>query len=125
MEGLAMSETNGSKADEAPVTPLVITPKTRDAFLLAVHNSTQQLKRGLLDFLDFQEETLMNDPGLAAIHDRIKHVFGYTKKRVHNDVSAQRDQILACFRIYESGGIIPAFGRSKEERDASPPRSGH
>lgn len=94
------------------------TQKTRDQFLLAIHNSSQQLKRGLLDFLDFQEEVLLKDQSLAPIHDRIKQAFGYTKKRVHNDVSTQRDQILACFQIYEAGGIIPAFGRSQEEREA-------
>jgi hypothetical protein len=111
-----MSETNGHRPE--------ISQKTRDAFVLAINNSSGQLKRCLLDFLDFQEETLMADPTLSPIHARIKQVFGWTKRRIHNDVSTQRDQVLACFEVYESGGIIPPFGRSQEARDASVPWSG-
>lgn len=108
-------ETNGNGA---------ISPKTRQAFVVAVENSSGQLKRGLLDYLDFQEEVLLKDPSLAAVHGRIQKTLGWMKRRIHNDVSTQRDQILACFEIYENGGIIPAFGRTQEARDASAARGG-
>lgn len=118
--------TKGSPTAEptAPQTlpaPAAVVPseKTREKFLLSVANSAGQTKRGLLDFIDFQEEVLLKDPALAGIHDRIKDLFAYSRRRVHNDISTMRDQVLACFQIYVNGGEIPAFGRTEEQRTAS------
>lgn len=98
--------------------PHVATPKTREKFVTSVNNSAAQTKRGLLDFLDFQEAVLLRDPKLEPIYEHIKDVFAYSKKRIHNDLSMMRDQVLACFEIYANGGDIPAFGRSDAERAA-------
>jgi hypothetical protein len=97
--------------------------KTREKFVLSISNSAGQTKRGILDFLDFQMEQLLNDAELAPIHARIEEVFGYTKRRVHNDISTMRDQVLACFQIYVNGGEIPAFGRTEEQRAADRERA--
>lgn len=105
-------------AVSAPATG-VPSEKTREKFLLSVANSAGQTKRGLLDFIDFQEEVLLKDPALVGIHDRIKDLFAYSRRRVHNDISTMRDQVLACFQIYVNGGEIPAFGRTEEQRTAS------
>ena len=100
-----------------------VTPKTREKFVISVQNSASQTKRGLLDFLDFQEAVLLRDPKLEPIYEHIKDVFAYSKKRIHNDLSMMRDQVLACFEIYANGGDIPAFGRSDAERAAAADRS--
>lgn len=99
--------------------PVVPSEKTREKFILSVANSAGQTKRGLLDFIDFQEEVLLKDPALVGIHERIKDLFAYSRRRVHNDISTMRDQVLACFQIYVNGGEIPAFGRTEEQRTAS------
>lgn len=120
-------DTNGTGptvADEPTPTSVasektVPSEKTRQKFVTSVHNSANQTKRGLLDFLDFQEQVLMKDPKLAPIYEQIESVFAYSRRRVHNDISTMRDQVLACFQIYVNGGEIPAFGRSEEEQRRS------
>jgi len=67
-------------------------------------------KRSLLDFLDYQKEQ----------HPEHAPLIGYLMKRIHNDVSIIYDQVTAAFRIYDSGGVIPPFGRSEEERAVQP-----
>lgn len=98
-------------------------PRVREKFVQSVHNSAGQTKRGLLDFLDFQEAVLLRDPQLAPIYEHIKDVFAYAKKRIHNDLSTMRDQVLACFEIYVNGGDIPAFGRTDQQRAADKERA--
>jgi len=99
--------------------PAVPSDKVREKFILSVTNSAGQTKRGLLDFIDFQEQVLLKDPALAPLYERIQDVFAYSRRRIHNDVSTYRDQVLACFQIYVNGGEIPAFGRTEEQRTAS------
>lgn len=106
-----MSASNGNGVTQQPVSE-----KTRAKFIEAVRNSAGQTKRGLLDFLDFQEDVMLKDPKLAPIYEEVQRVFAYSRRRVHNDISTMRDQVLACFQIYVNGGEIPAFGRSEEER---------
>lgn len=97
--------------------------KTRQMFLVSVQNSASQTKRGLLDFIDFQEEMIKRDPKLAGVHPQLVELFGYLRRRIHNDVSTMRDQVLACFQIYVNGGEIPAFGRSEQQRAADKERA--
>ena len=97
--------------------------KTRQMFIQSVNNSAGQTKRGLLDFIDFQEEVLKGDPALKDIHANLEQLFGYCRRRVHNDISTMRDQVLACFQIYVNGGEIPAFGRTEQQRAADRERS--
>jgi len=75
-------------------------------FERAVRNSVHHAKRSLLDFLDYQKE---QHPDQAPL-------IGYLMKRIHNDVSIINDQVMAAFRIFDSGGVIPPFGRPEEER---------
>lgn len=102
-----MSETNGTVAD-----------KVLEKFRTSVNNSAGQTKRSLLDFLDFQEGMLLQDKRLEPIHAEIQKMFGFMRRRVHNEVSTMRDQFFACFEIYKNGGVIPPFGRSDEQRAA-------
>jgi len=120
-----MSEQNGitqgspTATSTAPRTVPVPTDKVREKFILSVTNSAGQTKRSLLDFLDFQEGILLRDPALEPIHAQIKDVFAYSRRRIHNEISTMRDQVLACFQIFANGGEIPAFGRSEEQRAAA------
>ena len=118
-KGVPTAEPTAPQTLPAPAAVVAPSEKTREKFLLSVANSAGQTKRGLLDFIDFQEGVLLKDPALVGIHDRIKDLFAYSRRRVHNDISTMRDQVLACFQIYVNGGEIPAFGRTDEQRTAS------
>lgn len=87
-------------------------------FVRAVRNSVAHAKRSLLDFVDFQRETL---PAELQDDPRVRSLFEFFKRRVHNDVSMIESQVLAAFEICRSGGEIPPFGRT--EREAAPVRA--
>lgn len=88
--------------------------RVKTEFIRAIDNSVRHSKRSLLDVVTYvrdQNPAVKADPSLAA-------AFELLVKRIHNDVSIIRDQILSAFQIYESDGVIPPFGRPEEERQA-------
>lgn len=95
--------------------------KNREELLRAVTNAVNHAKRSLLDFADFQRSQIEEDESLEAIRPRLIALLEFWKRRIHNDVSIIKDQVYAALEIYESGGVIPPFGRSQEALDTLGP----
>lgn len=92
--------------------------RVRDHFVRGVDNSVRWCKRSLLDLLDLKAADL-REMSASPVRDEMLRLIEMLKRRIHNDVSLVRDQVLAAFEIYTSGGQIPAFGRSEQQLEAS------
>lgn len=109
--------------DELLVAPSPeVLARRRKRFMEAVDNSTRHVKRSLLDFIDLKMHQ-GDDPDVRKTLDLVK-------RRIHNDVSMSREQILAAFIIFNNHGEIPAFGREQDELDGAAaghdgPQNGH